>query len=146
MNTESKQTARGNFQHKRKRDGAMSFIFKTEKLDEDVINNAIKVFARLKKFEKPTPKNKELVRDNGILRYTGDNYLYINADLDFEKNVYIPNRKFPDRTEAQWFMVSDMSKAYGMIAKGLMDYIAKEEKATLQKTFCNMQCKKKPNT
>ena len=73
----------------------MSFIFKTEKLDEDVINNAIKVFARLKKFEKPTPKNKELVRDNGILRYTGDNYLYIYADIDFEKNVYNPNLKYP---------------------------------------------------
>ncbi len=123
------------FPTQRKRDGAMSFIFKTEKLDEDVINNAIKVFARLKKFEKPTPKNKELVRDNGILRYTGDNYLYINADLDFEKNVYIPKRKFPDRTEAQWFMVSDMSKAYGMIAKSLMDYIAKGGKSNAAKNL-----------
>ena len=115
------------FPTERHYDGAMSFIFTTEKLDDDVNKNAKKVFARLKKFETPTTRTKEIVRDNGILRYTGDTYLYINSDIDYKKPLYHPSaRKFPQKTEAQWFMVSDLSRAYGKIAQSLFDKIDKD--------------------
>ncbi len=115
------------FPTERRYDGAMSFIFTTEKLDDDVIKNAKKVFARLKKFETPTTRSKELVRDNGILRYTGDTYLYMNSDIDYKKPLYHPSpKKFPPKTEAQWFMVSDISRSYGKIAQSLLDKINKD--------------------
>ncbi len=115
------------FPTERHYDGAMSFIFTTEKLDDDVNKNAKKVFARLRKFETPTTRTKEIVRDNGILRYTGDTYLYINSDIDYKKPLYNPPaRKFPSKTEAQWFMVSDLSRAYGKIAQSLFDKIDKD--------------------
>lgn len=115
------------FPTERRYDGAMSFIFTTEKLDDDPVKNAKKVFARLKKFEIPTTRSKEIVRDNGILRYTGDTYLYMNSDIDYEKPLYHPSaKKFPPKTEAQWFMVSDLSRAYGKIAQSLFDKIDKD--------------------
>ena len=112
------------FPTERRYDGAMSFIFATEKLDDDPVKNAKKVLARLKKFETQTSKTKEIVRDNGVLRYTGDTYLYINSDIDYKKPLYHPSpRNFPPKTEAQWFMSSDISKAYGKIVQSLLDKI-----------------------
>lgn len=112
--------------NERKFDGAMGFIFKTEKLDEDVVKNAKLVMKRLLSFEKETKRSKEIVRDNGVLRYIGDKYLCINYDLAGEEPKHRPPKKLPPRTEAQWFMVSDIASSYGEVAKSLMDKIEKD--------------------
>lgn len=125
-----KTNSEAEFPTERRLDGAMSFIFQTEKLDDDVIKNAKKVLTRLKKFETQTSKQKEIVRDNGILRYLNDKYLYLNSDISGKKAEYNPRRKFPPRTEAQWFMVSEISKSYGKIAQSLLDKIEKDRGAT----------------
>ena len=115
----------------RELDGAMSFIFKTEKLDNDVNKNAKAVLKRLKDLEKGTKTSKEIVRDNGILRYINDKYLYLNSDLSGQKAEYNPQRKFPPKTEAQWFMINDVSVSYGLVAKSLLDKIIKTGKASI---------------
>ena len=77
-------------------------------------------------FEKETKRSKEIVRDNGVLRYIGDKYLCINYDLAGEEPKHRPPKKMPSRTEAQWFMVSDIASSYGEVAKSLMDKIEKD--------------------
>lgn len=112
--------------NERKLDGAMGFIFKTEKLDDDVVKNAKKVMKRLTDYEKGVKGDKEIVRENGVIRYNKDKYLYLNSDLSGKKSEYNPQRKFPPKTEAQWFMVSDISASYGKVAKSLMDKIEQD--------------------
>lgn len=116
--------------NERELDGAMSFIFKTEKFSDDVIADVKETFKRLKMLEKGTKTSKEIVRHNGAIRYNGDKYLYLNSDIGLTKAEYRPNRKFPPRSEAQWFMVSDMSTAYGIAAKKLLDKIDSDGKVT----------------
>lgn len=111
--------------NERELDGAMTFIFKTEKFDENINKNAIEVFKRLKMLEKGTKTSAEIVRDNGVLRYINDNYLYLNSDITGKKALYNPQTKFPKKTEAQWFMTNDLSYAYGKIAKSLLEEIQK---------------------
>lgn len=114
----------------RELDGAMSFIFKTEKYDDDVNKNAKEVFKRLKMLEKGTKTSAEIVRDNGVLRYINDKYLYLNSDITGQKAEYNPQRIFPPKTEAQWFMTNNIAIDYGVIAKSLLEKIEKNNKVS----------------
>lgn len=114
----------------RELDGAMSFIFKTEKYDDDVNKNAKEVFKRLKMLERGTKTSAEIVRDNGVLRYINDKYLYLNSDITGQKAEYNPQRIFPPKTEAQWFMTNNIAIDYGVIAKSLLEKIEKNNKVS----------------
>ena len=108
-------------------DGALSFIPQTEKFSDNAISDVQEIFKRMELLEKGSPETSELVRDNGTLRYSGDRYLNMTAGHKInEKN------KLPEKTEAQWFMTSDISKCYGIAAKRLLDKIDTEKTADAQ--------------
>jgi len=75
----------------------------------------------LKKLEKGTKTSKEIVRDNGVIRYVNDKNLYLNSDITGKKSEYNPQIKFPPKTEAQWFMTNNIAIGYGIVAKNLME-------------------------
>ena len=94
-------------------DSAMSFMPQTEKIDsKDIYRDSAKKLYMLKKLEK------NLVRDNGAIRYKGDEYL--NLDYHTIKNKWNDNKK---SNEAEWFLVSEISCGYGAVAKQLFDHI-----------------------
>lgn len=62
--------------------------------------------------------NHAIVRPNGALRYKGDEYL--NLDYHTISNKYSKNKK---TNEAEWFLVSEISSAYGAIVRDIADYI-----------------------
>ena len=99
-------------------DGALSFIPHTEKFSDDVIADAKEIFKRMEYLEKGMENSPELVRNNGTLRYSGDRYLNMTTGhkIDYDS-------KLPPKTEAQWFMTSDISKSYGTAVKRLLDKI-----------------------
>lgn len=99
-------------------DGALSFIPQTEKYSDNIISDVQEIFKRLELLEKGTPETSALVRDNGTLRYSGDRYLNMTAGHKINNS-----NKLPEKTEAQWFMTSDISKCYGIAAKKLLDKI-----------------------
>ena len=70
---------------------------------------------------------KALVRPNGALRYQGDEYL----NLDYHKLTNESAKK--ESKEAEWFLVSEISSAYGTIVKNLLSYI--EEHGTDEKSI-----------
>lgn len=125
-----KTNSQQEFPFERELDGAMSFIFKTEKFNSDVNKNAKEVFKRLKKLEKGTKTSKEIVRDSGVIRYVNDKYLYLNSDITGGKSEYNPQRKFPPKTEAQWFMTNNIAIGYGVVAKDLLEKINKDNKVS----------------
>lgn len=94
-------------------DAAMSFVFQTEKMNKtDVYKDAE---YKMESLEKLTDN---LVRENGMLRYKGDEY--INLDYHTRKNVTVEGRKY---NEAEWFLTSEVAAAYGSIADGLIKNI-----------------------
>lgn len=118
----------------RKLDASLSFIshYKDGKLTAsnivlDDIKEHIKV---LEMLEGPEGSN-GLVGENGIARYLGDDYKNLNRDRAGRRD---------ENHEAQWFMVSDMSKGYGVQLEKLIDSIKNEnripvdeEKALMEK-------------
>ena len=108
-------------------DGALSFVPQTEKFSDDVISDVQEIFKRMELLEKGTQETSELVRNNGTLRYSGDRYLNMTAGHKVDHKS-----KLPEKTEAQWFMTSDISKSYGTAAKRLLDKIDAEKTADAQ--------------
>ena len=97
----------------RKSDAAMAFAPQTEKFKSDnIVADALAKIDMLKEIEK------DLVRDNGALRYQGDEYL--NLDYHKIKDHWKDNK---NQNEAEWFLVSEFAKAYGAVAKSIMDDI-----------------------
>lgn len=93
-------------------DSAMAFMPQTEKIDaKDIYRDSAKKLFLLKKLEK------NLVRDNGAIRYQGDKYL--NLDYHTVKNQLTGNK---GKNEAEWFLVSEISAGYGAVAKQLLDH------------------------
>ncbi len=106
----------------RKYDAAMSFVSHSESYDKnDVINDIQENVKRLMMLEEGDSDTKPLVRRNGIIRYNTDRYLRLDADIvkpeKGKKRVFLPN------SEAQWFMVTDISKGYGIQLKKLLNHI-----------------------
>lgn len=101
-------------------DAAMSFMLQTEKLDPtNIQKDSAKKLLILKRL------GCELVRENGMVRYKNDEYL----NLDYHKI----NNKFTDnkhKNEAEWFLVSEVSSAYGNILKALLTNIEKTKQMT----------------
>ena len=106
-------------------DGALSFVAQTEKYSNNTISDVLEIFKRLNQLEKGTKTTPELVRANGTLRYSGDRYLNMTAGHKIDHN-----KKLPEKTEAQWFMTSDISKSYGTAAKRLLDKIETDKYAS----------------
>ena len=101
-------------------DAAMSFMLQTEKLDlANVHKDSIKKLLILKRM------GRSLVRDNGAIRYNGDEYL--NLDYHTLKNQWTDNKH---KNEAEWFLVSEISSAYGNILKNLLNNIEKTKQIT----------------
>ncbi|MBR1460036.1 hypothetical protein IJ596_00175 [bacterium] len=99
--------------YERYNDSAMAFMIQTEKINPDDIykDSAKKIFI-LKKLAK------NLVKDNGAIRYKGDDYL--NLDYHTLKNQWTDNKH---QNEAEWFLVSEISGAYGAVVKQLLEHI-----------------------
>lgn len=94
----------------RKYDAAMSFMPQTETLVKgDVIKDAEKKLTLLDEL------SWAIVRENGAIRYPGDEYLKL--DYHNEKD------KFSQDFEAEWFLVTEISKGYGAVAKQLLDAV-----------------------
>ena len=96
-------------------DSAMSFIHQTEILDSDVLKDSEKKMDLLSKLEKA------VVRPNGAIRYKGDEYLSVNFPT-----IKTPWQKHTVIHEAEWFLVSEISSAYGAIVKNLLNYAEKQ--------------------
>ncbi len=99
----------------RKYDAAMSFVPQTETFVKDD-----KIMDAQKKLEFLDELSFAIVRDNGAIRYPGDEYL----KLDYHKE----KDKFSQDFEAEWFLVTEISKAYGSVAKELIDTVMNGEK------------------
>lgn len=96
-------------------DSAMAFMPQTEKIDpKDIYRDSTKKLYVLKKLEK------NLVRDNGAIRYKGDKYL--NLDYHTSKPQHIKT----NNKEAEWFLVSEISCGYGAVAKQLLEHIERK--------------------
>ena len=94
----------------RKYDAAMSFMPQTETLVRgDVIKDAEKKLDFLDEL------SFAIVRENGAIRYPGDEYL----KLDYHKD----KSKFSQDFEAEWFLVTEISKGYGAIARELFEAV-----------------------
>jgi hypothetical protein len=100
-------------------DAALAFVTHTAKLDDDLVKDVeknIKILSFL---------DNELVGNNGIRRYNNDHYKSLNYDIALNYSGEIINYKEKEtcKNEAQWFMVSDISKGYGVQLKKLLDKI-----------------------
>lgn len=108
--------------YNRKSDSAMAFAAQTEFFKTgDIIKDSLAKIDMLKGLEK------DLVKENGALRYIGDEY--INLDYHRIKDKHKDNKK---TNEAEWFLVSEFAKAYGAVAKNIMEDI-KSNGTTWQK-------------
>lgn len=116
----------------RKLDAALSFIPHTEKFSDNPLDDALQIIKRMQNLENGLSDSPELVRDNGTVRYIGDRYLNMSSGHKINKDKNLSNR-----TEAQWFMTSDISKSYGIAVKRLLDYF---EKDTSAKSAENLIC------
>lgn len=97
----------------RKSDAAMAFAPQTETFNTNsAAGNAISKMGVLRQLER------DLVRDNGTLRYKGDEYL--NLDYHTLTNHWVNNKK---RNEAEWFLVSEIAKGYGKVVSELINDI-----------------------
>lgn len=104
-------------------DGALSFIPHTEKFSDNPVKDAEEIIKRMEYLETGDNKIPEIVRSHGVIRYSGDNYLNMTSDHIINESV---NTGY--KTEAQWFMTSDISKSYGTAAKRLLDKIDEEKR------------------
>ena len=101
-------------------DSAMAFMPQTEKIDpKDIYRDSAKKLYVLKKLEK------NLVRNNGAIRYKNDEYL--NLDYHTLKNPWTDNKK---KNEAEWFLVSEISSGYGAVVRQILDHIQQAGKIT----------------
>ncbi len=99
----------------RKSDAAMAFVPQTETInDKSVIGDSIAKIGMLRQLER------DLVRDNGALRYNKDEYL--NLDYHTIGNKWTQNKH---KNEAEWFLVSEISKGYGKVVETLINEINK---------------------
>lgn len=115
----------------RQYDAAMSFMPQTETLVTDNLNLDAK-----RKLEILDELSYAIVRDNGAIRYAGDGYLKLDSHTDSDK--------FSQDFEAEWFLVTEISKGYGSVAKQILDSIEKDphcsdETIELLKTALNKQ-------
>lgn len=97
----------------RQYDAGMSFMPQTEILVDDNLNQDVK-----KKLDILDELSWAIVRDNGAIRYPGDEYLKLDSHTDKEK--------FSQDFEAEWFLVTEISKGYGALAKQILDYMEKD--------------------
>lgn len=99
-------------------DGALSFIPQSETFSENPIINAKEIMKRIALLEHGDAKSPEIVREHGVIRYSGDRYLNMSAGHKVDHEA-----KLPEKTEAQWFMTADIAKSYGVAAQKLLDKI-----------------------
>jgi len=101
-------------------DSALSFIPQMETLVQENIyaDCAKKMYCLIK-------MSNELVKENGALRYKGDKYLKLDWHKLKKQMSYNANPQ-----EAQWFLVSEISSAYGTIVEELLDNIEKKGSMT----------------
>lgn len=104
----------------RKHDAALSFVAQSENYSHNIIKDINENVKRLMSLEQGDTTHKPLVRNNGIVRYNKDQYLYLNSNIVKNKN-YMP----PDM-EAEWFLVTEISKGYGTQLKKLLNHIEKK--------------------
>lgn len=105
----------------RKYDAALSFVSHSESYSSNVIEDISQNVKRLMALEqnKIDDISEPLVRENGIIRYNRDKYINLDYDLLAKKSETTNN------DEAQWFMVTDISKGYGIQLKKLLNHIEK---------------------
>ena len=95
----------------REYDAAMSYMPQTEHICFGNIESDItKKLLMLKKL------SNAIVRPNGAIRYSGDKYLSLDYHTGGNKKT----------NEAEWFLVSEISAAYGSIVKDILNYIEKQ--------------------
>ena len=96
-------------------DAAMSFMPQTETIvPNDIETDVRKKLLMLKRL------TGAIVRPNGAIRYKNDRY--INLDYHTIKNKWTDNKK---SNEAQWFLVSEISTAYGAIVRDILNHMEK---------------------
>lgn len=108
-------------------DGALSFIAHTEMFDESPVLHAKELLKRIQVIEKGDKKSSGIVRNHGVIRYSGDRYLNMAVGHKVNKAD-----KLPKNTEAQWFMSSDISKSCGIALQRLLDKVEESKKPTVQ--------------
>lgn len=109
----------------RKLDAALSFVshYAEGKLTHSkIVMKDIKEHVKLLEMLEGDSGSRGLVGENGVARYLNDEYKNLNYDIPSKKG------KINENHEAQWFMVSDMSKGYGVQLKKLIKVITKEER------------------
>ena len=119
-------------------DGALSFIAQTEMFDESPVLHAKELLSRIRVLEKGDSKSTGIVRDNGVIRYSGDRYLNMTAGHKVNNDS-----KLSKNTEAQWFMSSDIAKSCGVALQRLLDEVESSEKPTSQEIKLIKQLLKK---
>lgn len=119
-------------------DGALSFIAHTEMFDESPVLHAKELLKRINVLEKGDDKSNGIVRNHGVIRYSGDRYLNMAAGHKINHND-----KLSKNTEAQWFMSSDISKSCGIALQKLLDKVENGSKLTVQEKRVAKQLLKK---
>lgn len=119
-------------------DGALSFIAHTELFDESPVLHAKELLKRVHTFEKGDEKSVGIVRNHGVIRYSGDRYLNMTVGHKVNKD-----NKLSKNTEAQWFMSSDISKSCGVALQRLLDEVEQSSKPTAQEKKLIKQLLKK---
>jgi hypothetical protein len=110
-------------------DASLSFVTHTSKLDEDVLLDVGKNIEILKRLEK-------LLGENGLMRYERDAYENLNFDTVLNSREVFDFASIKEgsfdakppalKHRAQWFLVSDISKGYGVQLAKLADKIKEE--------------------
>lgn len=86
------------------------------------LTDDIKEHVRVLEMLEGNAESHGLVGENGIARYFEDEYKNLNYDMPEKKGLRLENH------EAQWFMVSDMSKGYGVQLNRLIKMLSAEKR------------------
>lgn len=119
----------------RKLDATMVFISKyddTRLIASGSVLDDIKEHLKLLELLEGNSKTPGLVRENGMIRYVGDEYRSLDVDRanNLRRNTVYGNDALG--REAQWFMVSDMSTSYGVQLRRLIKLLKKENRQPTQ--------------
>lgn len=107
----------------RKLDATLSFVshYEDGKLTHaKIVTKDINEHVKLLEMLEDGADSHGLVGENGIARYVNDEYKNLNYDIPAKKGVIKENH------EAQWFMVSDISKGYGVQLRRLLRMLSEE--------------------
>jgi hypothetical protein len=107
----------------RRADASLAFVTHTAKLDNNLITDISENVKILDLLEE------ELVGIHGIRRYNRDEYQNLNSAVYVNHNGCITDQlKKEQSNTAQWFMISDISRGYGVQLEKLLNFVEKQQR------------------